>query len=216
MNQVGQYSSRDYQISRFYFTGTTKLQAGQALCFMQSPATTNTATQPRGFASAVKSFPFDVKIPDANNHGGATTPSVFAGIVAESSVGFVGPGYVDVIVPQAGDIIQVATGQNADIALADILMWGNVVGTNATTGGTIGLAYSGALGTVSSQLALSQLGAFAAYTFPVTSLADVSSANFIANVISGLKQAPLVQALESLASSTASTSARALVWVKFL
>lgn len=210
------YNDRDYQISRFYFTGTTTLRAGQALCFQQSPTSTTATIAARGFNSAVKNFPFDVKIPDANNHGGASTPSVFAGIVAPQSVGFTGPGYIDVIVPKSGDILQVATAQNADIALGDILMWGNIVGTNAGTSDGAGVAYSGAQGTVSSQLALSQLGGFAAYTFPITSSTDMASAALAGNIISGLKQQPLVQALESLASSTASTSVRTLLWVKFL
>lgn len=214
MNQIGTYNGRDYQITRFYFTGTTTLGRGQSLAFMEVATTSSAPIVPNAgsYANAVRSFPFDVKIPDANNHS-STTASVFAGIVAESSVGKTGPGYIDVIVPKPGDIIQVAVSQSAAIAVGDLLKLNNTVGTITTLAG---VAYSGAGATISSQLSSSNLGAFDAFSFAVTSSTDVQTSNLNANFVSAFKVQPLVQALESIASVDTSTSTRALMWVRFI
>ena len=210
MNQVGVNQQRDYQIARVFFTGTTTLGRGQSLSFMEV-ATTSSApliSNVGSFANAVKSFPFDVKIPDANNNAvTGTKPAVFAGIVAEQSVGKTGPCYIDIVVPKAGDILQVAVSQSASIAVGDLLKLNNTVGTQTTLAG---IAYSGAGASLSSQLSISNLAAFDALTFASSS--DLTAAS----LSTALRIQPLVQALESIASVDTSTSTRALVYVKFL
>jgi hypothetical protein len=194
MNQVGTYNFRDYQISRFFFTGTATLQAGQPLCFKSTPTTgpvptTVTVTSPNT-SGWVKGFPFDVDLPSSSTtQGPSGNMRRVAGIVAPQSVGATGPCYIDVIVPRRNDILQVLVGNlAADLTAGDLLMLDVSIGT--------GIA--------------STLAAFDPFT--VVSSADYNATQLAVFV----KTWPLAQALESLASTAVSTlGQRQLVWVKF-
>lgn len=177
MNQVGTYNNTELKVRRMFYNGTATLAEGQILCFQDNPATTAT--------DRAKGFPFDVQTPDSSN------ALVFAGILAENSIGKVGPCYIDVVVPNAGDILKVKVGRNISIAVGDVLRLASVTGTVAS---------------------LSTLGAFEHLSTALTSSTDYAVAPIIANT----KIEPLVRALESVAASTSDASLTSLVYVKFL
>lgn len=173
MNNVGMYNQVDSPMQRrVYFVGTATLTAGQVLCYQENPAT----------SLRTKGYPFDVELPNSDN------VRAVAGIVAETSVGKTGPGFIDIIVPRVGDILQVKANRGADIALGDLLKFNHLNGTIASA---------------------STLGAWDALTY-------ASSTDYtVANNNAAMKIRPLVQALESLAS-TATSSAFSLIYAKFL
>lgn len=174
MNQVGTYNNQDLRIARVFFTGTSRLVTGQALSWQESPAT----------ASSTKGYPFDVEIPNSANL------RVFAGIVADQSVGVVGPAYVDVVIPRPGDILRVlVTAQTGDISLGTLLALNDDVATNTDS-------------------------SLAAFSAAVLSSTVASAATNTINAAGFLAIKPLVRALESLASSTADGDRR-LLWVQF-
>ncbi len=166
------YNHREVRVERFYFTGTETLTAGQPLCFQESPAT----------ASSTKGFGFDVEIPNTANR------LVFAGIVAPSSVGKQGPGYIDVIVPRPGDILQVKVSRGADVALGTLLKLNEDIDSTATS-----------------------TAAFDLHTMDTTAASVAGS--IIANLLQELPG--LAQNLESVAS-TSTVGATNLTYVKFI
>lgn len=176
MNQVGTYNFVDVIRRRVFYTGTATLAAGQALCYQDDPSPTS--------PDRVKGFPFDVQTPDAGN------AKVFAGIVADTSVGRTGPCYIDIDVPRRGDILKVKVGRGANIAVGDVLRLNHVTGTVPS---------------------LSTLGAFEQLSAALVSSSDMS----IPQQVTLVGFEPLVKALESVASTSAS-SQTALIWVKFL
>lgn len=99
------YRQQEIEVVKRYFTGSNTLVAGQPLCYQESPAT----------ASVTEGVGIDVEIPVAANEG------FFAGIVADTSVGFTGPGYIDMYVPKPGDVLNVLVGSTADVTVGDIL-----------------------------------------------------------------------------------------------
>lgn len=100
-----QYDNQEYRVQRVYYTGTAALETGQPLCYQESPAT----------ASIEKAFPFDVEVPNSSNK------NFFAGIVPPTENGTVGPAYIDIIVPQPNDILQVRVSNIAAVAVGDEL-----------------------------------------------------------------------------------------------
>jgi hypothetical protein len=194
MNQVGTYNFRDYQVSRFYYIGTSTLVAGQALCFKSTPTTISSSAI--GTGGFIKAFPFDVDLPTTSTTEGPVTGNMrrVAGIVAPQSVGLTGPCFVDVIVPRPGDILQVLVGGlSADLTANEILQLDFSINTG---GGSTQAAFD--LFTVASSTA-----------YNATQLAVF------------VKLFPLAQALESLASTLAGSTittatTRQLVWVKFV
>jgi len=167
------YNQANLRIERVYFTGTETLQLGQPLCFQESPAT----------ASITKGFPFDVELPNSSNR------LVFAGVVAPSSVGVTGPAYIDIIIPQKGDVIQVAVSRAADVAVGALLKLNVDLDTTTAQG-------------------VSAWDALAAATV-VFSTGTISAGAVIQELPA------LVAALESVASTSANNT-KVLAWVRFL
>jgi len=178
MNNVGTYNQVEFNVRRVFYNGTATLAEGQILCFQDNPATTATDRS--------KGFPFDVQTPDSGN------AKVFAGIVAEESIGKTGPCFIDIVVPRAGDILKVKVGRQADVAVDSLLRLNYITGT------------------VSS---LSTLGAFEHFSTAVVSSTDFTVALQIA-LVKAID--PLCRALESVASTTADSSLTSLVYVKFI
>lgn len=177
MNQIGTYNSLDTRERRVFYNGTATLAEGQILCFQDNPATTATDRS--------KGFPFDVQTPDSGN------AKVFAGILAENSIGKVGPCFINIIAPLPGDVLKVKAGRQADAAVGDVLRLNYITGT------------------VSS---LSTLGAFEHFSTAVVSSTDMSVAQQVALV----KVEPLVRVLESVASTTSDSSLTSLIFVRFM
>lgn len=177
MNNVGTYNQQDFNILRVFYNGTATLAEGQILCFQDNPSTTATDRS--------KGFPFDVQTPDSGN------ALVFAGILAEESIGKTGPCFIDIVKPRPGDILKVKAGRQADVAVGDVLRLNYITGT------------------VSS---LSTLGAFEAFSTAVVSSTDFTVALQVALV----KIEPLVRVLQSVASTTTDSSLTSLIWVKFI
>lgn len=177
MNNVGNYNNLDFNQKRVFYNGTATLAEGQVLCFQDNPNTTAT--------DFGKGFPFTVQTPDSGN------AIVFAGILAETSIGKTGPCFIDIIQPRSGDVIKVKVGRQADVAVNDILRLNYITGT------------------VSS---LSTLGAFEHFSTAVVSSTDFTVALQVALV----KVEPLVRAIQSVASTTADSSLTSLVYVKFI
>lgn len=177
------YNAANLRVARYYFTGDITLQAGQPLCFQPTPA------------SSTKGFPFDVELPGASNL------LAFAGIVHPSSAGVVGPAFIDVIVPQSGDILQVFVGinNNTTVSVGDLLQMNSLFGSNST--------------------ATSGRGAFwratDAYGASVTFASNATSAALSA-LAAGLA-AVRCRALESQVSTDSSANrSRSLKWVQFI
>lgn len=92
-----------FDLRKVYFVGTNTLVEGQPLCYQEIKA------------NSTKGYGMDVEIPNTDNE------RYFAGIVAPSSVGVVGPAYIDIIVPRPGDIMEVLISNGADLAVGDLL-----------------------------------------------------------------------------------------------
>lgn len=195
MNQVGMYNNRELRIERVFFSGTATLAEGQALCFQEDPASTSITTDS---LFKVNKFPFNVQIPDTSN------VRVFAGIVAPSSVGFTGPGYIDIVVPRDGDIIKVLASRAKDIAAGDLLSLEFDIATD-TDNNTVA-AFE--------QASDNQALTVASYTLASAATMTIAAINLTALLQTAEKVAPLVRALESLAS-TSTDGSRSLIWVKF-
>lgn len=182
MNQVGTYNNQDFRIARVFFTGTATLAEGQSLCWQEQPAT----------SASTKGFPFDVELPNSDNL------RVFAGIVAESSIGKTGPAYIDIVIPRPGDILKVlVTAQAGDLTKGNLLSLNNDVATNTD----ISLA----------AFSLAALSSTATLAVPATDATTLTITNSVA-AFSAIQ--PLVRALESLASITLDGNRR-LLWVQF-
>jgi len=167
------YNKTNVRVERVYFTGTETLAEGQPLCFQESPAT----------ASSTKGFPFDVEVPNSANR------AVFAGIVASSSVGVTGPAYIDIFVPQKGDVLQVLVSKAADVAAGVLIKLNEDLDTTTDTGDA-------------------GWDALAAATVTTSVAGSVSALLF--------KELPnLAVTLESVASTSVNNS-RSLAWVRFL
>lgn len=194
-----QYNNRNFNVIRAYFTGGETLQQGQILCYQQDPATaTTTGTPTTTHTAASKGFPFDVEMPNADN------VQAFAGVVGESSIGKVGPCYIDVIVPQPGDILQVLVNSTAsDLAVGNLLdVDDNIPTASSATSVSTGSGNGG-------------LGNAAIYGASVTFASNATSAALSA-VAAGVG-AVRARLLESLASVSASAAgARNLRWVQFI
>lgn len=168
------YKRQEYRVVRRYFTGTDTIVAGQPFCYQESPAT----------GSSTKGFPFDVEIPNTANQ------RVFAGIAAPSAVGITGPDYIDIIVPQPGDILQVMVSNGAALSVGDVLSLDWDVPTSSLT----------------------ELGAFNALT-NITATGSVAG-TVLQPLIGDIVADAHVQMLASQASSA--VAARVLHWVKFV
>lgn len=102
-----QYSGQPVLQSKLvFFIGTTTLRPGQALC-LNDPAA--------GAGTAVQGFGVDVVVPTSG------TLKYFAGVVAESDAGKVGPCWVDIVIPQRGDTLYVEVDGTTDVAVGDNL-----------------------------------------------------------------------------------------------
>jgi hypothetical protein len=181
------YNQHEYDVRRAYFTGTDTLRLGQPLCWQESPAT----------ASSTKGFPFDVEIPNSGNIGN------FAGVVGPSSVGFTGPGFIDVVIPRKGDILQVLVG--------------HYTVTNLTTSHIL------AVGTDTKYVSATftdHVSGTGQFVFNTIANYSASSTDMPASLINTLLlQGPLVRMLESARSTdtvSANTGVRSLKWVQFL
>jgi hypothetical protein len=85
-----------------YYSGTDTLSAGYALCYDQAASATATDPKARLGAQVVKPATANL--------------SFFAGVVAESSAGRVGPCFVDIVVPMSGQIVAAYCNSNSTIA----------------------------------------------------------------------------------------------------
>jgi hypothetical protein len=176
--------TQNIRVERYYFTGATTLIAGQPLVLQTNPATS--------FAST-KGFPFDVQCPDANTVGG------FVGIVHPESVGFVGPGYISVIVPKKGDILQVLCASTAvDQSIDNVLQLDNAIPTASSTNTTGG----------SGNGAFRQADIFSQSFASNTTVTLLGAANAIFKV-----KCRLLESFASVANSQ--SGVRALKWVQF-
>lgn len=199
------YNQQNLRIERYFYTGSLTLRSGQPMNFQESPAT----------ASSTRGFPFDIELPNADNN------LAFAGIVAESSDGVVGPAYVDIIVPQPGDVLQVRVSNLAAIAVGDLLrVNGDATLTSVTATGSPQIT----------SVSLNQ-GAFDEMLLDQGTIA-VSAAQsvILAAAIAEIEKAQRryrARALESLASVTVNSTvttgqssaggpARPLLWVQFV
>lgn len=98
-----QVNNQQIEERRVYYTGSIELQAGQPLCFQETVAGTT------------KGLGVDVELPNGDNS------RVFAGIVAPSSVGISAPGWIRILVPKQGDILQVLVSNVSAVALNQML-----------------------------------------------------------------------------------------------
>ena len=102
------------RVETVYFADSTKLREGQVLCFepLDDSAVNKPGTDDKGKDTWLGNR---VAAIDAANK------AYFAGIVHPSSVGKTGPGWVDIIVPQAGEFVQVEVDGDTDVAVDDSL-----------------------------------------------------------------------------------------------
>lgn len=100
-------ANQDVRLARRYFTGTTTLRKGQILCYDQA-------------ASKVDADP-KLRLGNAVTVIVTANIKFLAGIVSELDAGQVGPCFVALTVPQAGDVVDAEVDGTADVALGDFL-----------------------------------------------------------------------------------------------
>lgn len=100
-------SNQDIKTTRKYFSGTTTLRNGQILHYKQDATKTDADPKLRLGNQVVAVAAANVKF--------------FAGIVPDTEAGKVGPCFVELLQPQAGDVVDVEVDGTADIAAGDFL-----------------------------------------------------------------------------------------------
>lgn len=106
-----QYATQLFQTATVRYVGTSTLREGQILCYQEN------APLPDASLTDDRNLEQGNAVEDLNTDNVA----FFAGIVSESSVGRVGPGNVDILIPRPGNLIKVEVDGTADVAVDDSL-----------------------------------------------------------------------------------------------
>lgn len=106
---MSQYNgNQDIKVVRRYFVGTTTLRKGQLLAY-QEDASTSASTAP------------NLRLGTAVEALNTSNAAYIAGVVPDYEAGKVGPCYVELLVPEPGDVLQVEADGSQDIAAGDAI-----------------------------------------------------------------------------------------------
>jgi hypothetical protein len=105
---VAQYNgNQDIKTTRKYFNGTTVLRKGQILHYDQAASKTD-ADPKLQLGNVVKAV-------------SASNVKYLAGIVPDTEAGKTGPCWVEILQPQAGDVLDIEVDGTTDVAAGDFL-----------------------------------------------------------------------------------------------
>ena len=112
--------SRDSRIETVYYTGTTTLHEGAMVYWTSAASPVDTTAFPPTKANTTA-------LPEVHGPGTAVevnptvVPAKFAGVVHSSSSGVTDPGYINITVPQPGDVVTVAVAVAIDTGDGGVL-----------------------------------------------------------------------------------------------